>query len=120
MRSRSGRLQQTVMLVSVAAGMWILGSLVGGGRPRPRSTGSRKGTSLPFGWAGPKTRRDDVPKPPDALMFRWDEKGELFIFNVVPVDKIEYWRWMGWYLLANERDIRQADIEDVRRSDEDR
>lgn len=60
------------------------------------------------------------PKPPDALIFRMDEKAQKYIFHVVPVDKLEFWRWMGWYVLANERDIRQADIEDVRRSDEDR
>jgi hypothetical protein len=99
------RTRETVTWLSVAVGVWTLAILVTGGPPR--------------------RRRDLMPpppnrKPPDALIFRWDEKGESFIFNVVPVEKLEYWRWMGWYLLAYVRDIRQADIEDVRRSDEER
>lgn len=55
-------------------------------------------------------------------MFRLSrEKRGAPEFKVVPIEAIAYWRWFdGWILLANERDIRQADVEDVRRSDEDR
>ena len=65
---------------------------------------------------------DQPPPPPDALMFRLSRASRgAPEFKVVPVEAIAYWRWFdGWILLVSERDIRQADIEDVRRSDEER
>lgn len=61
--------------------------------------------------------------PPDALLFKLppEEYGDLPpIFLVVASDRIRFWRQFGWNLLADERQIRWADIEAVRREDENR
>lgn len=56
----------------------------------------------------------------DALMV-WPPKGdEPPDFLVVPDADIGYWRWRGAILLISERDVRRADIDDVRREDESR
>jgi hypothetical protein len=41
-------------------------------------------------------------------------------FKVCDVGKIEYYRWLGWFLLASEEDIRMADLDDTRRADENK
>jgi hypothetical protein len=39
-------------------------------------------------------------------------------FKVVPSGAVNYYRWLGYILLADERDVRRADVEDVRKDDE--
>ena len=62
------------------------------------------------------------PKPPDALMFKTPPTGVhgAPVFITVDVEDIQWWRSLGWYLLADERSVRFADLEDVRRDDEAR
>jgi hypothetical protein len=54
----------------------------------------------------------------DALMARWTDFGPVFVVTLAT--HIEYWRWRGWFLLADSRDIVHADVEDVRREEERR
>ena len=56
----------------------------------------------------------------DALMFRMPRKGDRSapVFITPVTERIEYWRWLGWVLLADEREIRRADVDDARREDE--
>jgi hypothetical protein len=60
----------------------------------------------------------------DALMFKVPRKGDRRPPRFITPDssKIEYWRWLGWVLLASEPDVRAAardkDIDDTRREDE--
>ena len=62
------------------------------------------------------------PKPPDCLMFKFldDDPNKPPMFRTPTADKIRYWQWCGWFLLADEREIRRADLDDVRKSDEQR
>lgn len=41
-------------------------------------------------------------------------------FKVVDERKVNYFRWLGWFLLVAESTIRDQGIEDVRRDDESR
>lgn len=50
-------------------------------------------------------------------MFRW-VTGNLPVFVCPNVRHIDHYRDNGWFLLAREDEIRMADIEDTRRSDE--
>lgn len=57
----------------------------------------------------------------DVLMFLPDMHGDgPPAFIVVAEGSIAFWAQLGWIVLAKERDVRYADIEDVRREDEQR
>ena len=58
----------------------------------------------------------------DALMVKVQPKGSTSPpqFKVVPSGNVEYHRWLGYMLLIDERDVRRADVEDVRKDDESR
>lgn len=55
-------------------------------------------------------------------MFRIPDKGDRSrpVFITPSAKYVNYWRWRGWILLCSERDIRRADIDDTRESDERR
>jgi hypothetical protein len=61
----------------------------------------------------------DDPRPLEALMFR-PSRADAGApdFRVVDERKVNYFRWLGWFLLAKESDVRFADLDDVRREDE--
>lgn len=55
----------------------------------------------------------------DALLFRLGpNQHDPPCFITVPVHRVEYCRWQGWIKLADEREIRQADAEDVHAEEE--
>jgi hypothetical protein len=57
----------------------------------------------------------------DALMFKPSKKPDgPPEFRTVDERRVNYYRWLGWYLLAKESDVRYADVEDVRKEDESR
>lgn len=59
--------------------------------------------------------------PTDALMFKLapPEYGDLPpIFLVVESGRVQFWRQFGWVLLADEKTVRWADLDEVRREDE--
>jgi hypothetical protein len=54
----------------------------------------------------------------DALLFRLRRgPNEPPEFRSVPCGCVQTYRADGWYLLADERSIRQADIEETRQAD---
>ena len=55
-------------------------------------------------------------------MFRIPRKGDRGgpVFMTPPSKEINYWRWRGWILLIDEREVRRADLDDTRESDEHR
>lgn len=61
-------------------------------------------------------------REPDCLMFRIPAKGDKSkpVFITPPSDRINYWRWRGWILLIDEHEVRRADLDDTRESDERR
>jgi hypothetical protein len=56
------------------------------------------------------------PGPPDALLAKFGDSGPQF--KVCPREWINFYRDRGWILLADEHEIRLADLDDVRREDE--
>jgi hypothetical protein len=54
----------------------------------------------------------------DVLLFKADPEDGPPVFVVVTERSVPTFIALGWYRLASERDIRYADIEDVRREDE--
>lgn len=55
----------------------------------------------------------------NALMVRIERQGYAGppTFRVVPSGTVNYHRWIGWLLLADEHEIRPSGREDARRSD---
>lgn len=58
----------------------------------------------------------------DALMVKVQPDGSTSPpqFKVVASEHVNYYRWLGYILLIDERDVRRADIDDTRRADEER
>lgn len=61
---------------------------------------------------------DNPEQPPCVLMFRWN-KSEPDFKTCEPA-LIGFWRWRGFFVLADEREWRDREIEDVRQSEERR
>jgi hypothetical protein len=59
-------------------------------------------------------------KPLTALMFKVSPTNNAPVFYWPDEEDIEFWRRMGWHLLITERDVRFADLDDVREDDETR
>lgn len=54
-----------------------------------------------------------------ALIFKVPPTdGDGPIFKEVDEEEVKFWRRFGWILLVTEREIRYADIDDVRKEDE--
>jgi hypothetical protein len=54
--------------------------------------------------------------PPNALLARFGDDGPQF--KVCDRLDVMFWRFRGWFLLADEKEIRLADLDDTRREDE--
>jgi hypothetical protein len=59
-------------------------------------------------------------KPLTALMFKLSPIGGAPVFYWPDEEDVAFWRRMGWHLLITERDVRFADLDDVREDDETR